>query len=129
KKELIQYEPFGIASRYEKYGTGPDVAWHYYTGQRLDNATGLYYYGARYYDRVLGRFITPDSIIQSPNNPQTLNRYSYCGNNPVSYIDPTGHFFWFAIVAVVKAIAAAATAVATYVAANAAVIATGALVG
>ena len=61
-----------------------------FTGQRLD-ATGLYYYGARYYDATIGRFISPDTVIQSLANPQTLNRYSYCGNNPLKYTDPTGH--------------------------------------
>jgi RHS repeat-associated protein len=58
--------------------------------QRLD-ATGLYYYNARYYDATIGRFISPDTIIQSPANPQTINRYSYSLNNPLKYIDPSGH--------------------------------------
>jgi RHS repeat-associated protein len=53
--------------------------------------TGLYYYGARYYNPLIGRFITPDSIVQAPYDPQSLNRYSYCRNNPINYIDPTGH--------------------------------------
>jgi RHS repeat-associated protein len=61
-----------------------------FTGQRLDS-TGLYYYGARYYDATIGRFISADSIVQSPTNPQTLNRYSYALNNPLKYVDPTGH--------------------------------------
>jgi RHS repeat-associated protein len=61
-----------------------------FTGQRLDD-TGLYYYGARYYDPAIGRFISSDTIVQNPANPQTLNRYSYCLNNPLKYIDPSGH--------------------------------------
>ena len=61
-----------------------------FTGQRLD-ATGLYYYNARYYDATIGRFISPDTVIQNPANPQTLNRYSYCVNNPLNRTDPTGH--------------------------------------
>jgi RHS repeat-associated protein len=59
-------------------------------GQRLDS-TGLYYYGARYYDPIIGRFISADTIVPSPANPQSLNRYSYCLNNPLKYVDPTGH--------------------------------------
>jgi hypothetical protein len=51
----------------------------------------LYYYGARYYDANIGRFISPDSIVPNPANPQSLNRYSYCLNNPLKYIDPSGH--------------------------------------
>jgi len=62
-----------------------------YTGQIFDDDTGLYYYGARYYDPELGRFIQPDSIVPSAGDPQTLNRYSYCGNNPLKYVDPSGH--------------------------------------
>jgi RHS repeat-associated protein len=61
-----------------------------FTGQRLDE-TGLYYYGARYYDAGMGRFISPDTIIPHPANPQSFNRYSYCLNNPLKYIDPSGH--------------------------------------
>ena len=61
-----------------------------FTGQRLDD-TGLYFYNARYYDATIGRFISPDSIIPNPANPQSLNRYSYCLNNPLRYTDPSGH--------------------------------------
>ena len=37
-----------------------------YTGQRLDDDTGLYFYNARYYDVAMGRFISRDSIVQAP---------------------------------------------------------------
>jgi RHS repeat-associated protein len=52
--------------------------------------TGLYYYGAKYYDAVIGRFISPDTVVPDPMNPQTFNRYSYCLNNPLKYTDPIG---------------------------------------
>src|SRR3989339_1439683 len=64
-----------------------------YTGQISDDTTGLYYYNARYYDPQLGVFITPDTIVQNPYDPQSLNRYAYCRNNPVIYTDPSGHIF------------------------------------
>jgi RHS repeat-associated protein len=64
-----------------------------FTGQRLDGS-GLYYYNARYYDPDLGRFISPDTIVQDPTNPQDLNRYTYCLNNPLKYTDPSGHGWW-----------------------------------
>jgi hypothetical protein len=48
-------------------------------------------YGARFYSPTLGRFLQPDTIIPSPANPQSYNRYSYVLNNPLLYIDPTGH--------------------------------------
>lgn len=50
-----------------------------------------YLNGARYYDPQLRRFITPDTIVQSPYDPQSLNRYAYVRNNPVKYVDPSGH--------------------------------------
>jgi len=51
----------------------------------------LYFYNARYYDSALGRFIQADTIVPSPANPQSLNRYSYVLNSPLRYTDPTGH--------------------------------------
>ena len=45
---------------------------------------GLYFYGARWYDSSLGRFIQPDTIVPEPGNPQDLNRYSYTRNNPAN---------------------------------------------
>jgi RHS repeat-associated protein len=64
-----------------------------FTGQRLDS-TGLYYYNARYYDPSIGRFISADPTVPDANNPQGFNRYSYVANNPLKYIDPTGHGAW-----------------------------------
>jgi len=60
----------------------------------LDEETGLYYFGARYYNPSLGRFITPDTIIPGFSDPQALNRYSYCLNNPINRVDPDGHWSW-----------------------------------
>ncbi|MCI0530022.1 MAG: RHS repeat-associated core domain-containing protein, partial [Nitrospira sp.] len=91
---------------------------HFFTGQELDGETGLYFYGARYYDPVLGRFIQPDSLVPNPRDPQDLNRYTYAGNNPLKYTDPTGHGkFWkkvagYALVAVGVVVAAVTTVVA-----------------
>ncbi len=62
-----------------------------FTGQKLDASVGLMYYGSRYYDAALGRFISADTISPNPFNLQSLNRYSYVLNNPVRYVDPSGH--------------------------------------
>ncbi|HBU69586.1 MAG TPA: hypothetical protein DEE98_04295 [Elusimicrobia bacterium] len=83
------YTPYG--AMYQTSGTS---ASRKYTGQIFDSGTGLYYYNARYYDPLLGTFITPDTIVSNPYNPQNLNRYSYCLNNPIIYTDPTGHDIW-----------------------------------
>jgi hypothetical protein len=40
----------------------------------------------------LNRFLSADTIVPNPANPQSFNRYSYTYNNPVKYTDPTGHF-------------------------------------
>jgi RHS repeat-associated protein len=52
---------------------------------------GLYTYGARWYQPSLGRFLQPDTVVPEPGNPQSLNRYTYVYNNPLRYIDPSGH--------------------------------------
>ncbi len=60
-------------------------------GQRWDATIGLYFYNARYYDPLLGRFVQPDTLVPEPGKPQALNRYSYGMNNPLRFADPTGH--------------------------------------
>lgn len=62
-----------------------------FAGQRYDSSTGLIYMGARYYDPSLGRFISPDAIVQQRNDPQSYNRYAYARNNPLRYTDESGH--------------------------------------
>jgi RHS repeat-associated protein len=52
-------------------------------------ATGLTYLNARYYDPVLGRFLSPDPLM-SPGDPRTLDPYMYAGNNPILYMDANG---------------------------------------
>ncbi|GJL61396.1 MAG: hypothetical protein NPIRA04_00500 [Nitrospirales bacterium] len=74
-----------------------------YTGKEQDDSTGLYFYEARYYDPVLGRFISADTIVPSTTDPQALNRYSYARNNPIIFTDPSGHFFKKALRSVGKA--------------------------
>ena len=62
-------------------------------GQRSEEATlgSLYDYGARFYSPYLNRWIQPDTIVPDPSNPQSLNRFAYTRNNPVKYVDPSGH--------------------------------------
>jgi RHS repeat-associated protein len=86
-KEGTTYEPFGSTRAHE----GTDTSAYKFTDQELDNETNLYNYDARLYDPVLGMFVTPDSIVPDSFDPQSLNRYSYCRNNPLIYVDPSGH--------------------------------------
>jgi RHS repeat-associated protein len=62
-----------------------------YAGEILDSETGLYYLRARYYDAVAGRFLGEDSFEGKVTDPLSLNVYTYVLNNPLRYIDPTGH--------------------------------------
>ncbi|MBI3059909.1 MAG: RHS repeat-associated core domain-containing protein, partial [Deltaproteobacteria bacterium] len=63
-----------------------------FTGKQLDPESSLYYYGGRYYDPELGRFISPDPFVARFDDPQNLNRYSYVETNPVNYTGPSGYF-------------------------------------
>ena len=72
-------------------GTGATNVPYRYTGKEQDDSTGLYFYEARYYDPVLGRFISADTIVPNPSDPQSMNRYAYALNNPILYNDPSGH--------------------------------------
>jgi RHS repeat-associated protein len=87
--QLNEYDPWGGVSK----TVGTIDPTHRFTGKELDPESGLYYYGGRYYDQEISRFISPDPFIQAPANPQALNRYSYTLNNPQNYIDPSGLFF------------------------------------
>ncbi|MCS6861912.1 MAG: RHS repeat-associated core domain-containing protein, partial [Abditibacteriales bacterium] len=61
-------------------------------GYRNDGDDGLMHVGVRYYDPLVGRFISADTYLGVVENPQSLNRYNYCGGEPVNQVDPTGHF-------------------------------------
>jgi RHS repeat-associated protein len=62
-----------------------------FAGKPFDNATGLSYQNARYYNPALGRFMGPDPKGYSESNLQSFNRYAYANNNPYKYVDPDGH--------------------------------------
>jgi RHS repeat-associated protein len=79
--------PFG-ETRWESGNSLTDFG---FTGQRLDGYIKLYDYGARFYSAKLGRFISADSIIPNPANPMGYDRYAYVLNNPLNYVDPSGH--------------------------------------
>ena len=83
-----RYFPYGEVRWRE--GTLPtDFA---FTGQRVEAGLGLLDYRARFYAPVLGRFVSADTLVPNPGNPQDLNRYAYVRNNPLRYTDPTGHY-------------------------------------
>jgi RHS repeat-associated protein len=139
KQSELRYKPFGEL----RYAWGTTTTSLRYTGQRAEG-TGLYDYGARFMDPLLGRFIQPDPIVPGtgeggnsnavgslgastyspltvdyhehqflehlnsdnkaslqdtnfrlppvPTNSIAFDRYAYSLNNPIRYVDPSGHF-------------------------------------
>lgn len=57
-----------------------------FAGEQYDPVAGMYYLRARFYNPVIGRFIQEDTYYGDG-----LNLYAYCHNNPVGYVDPSGH--------------------------------------
>ena len=84
------YSEFGVPSRVEGTMDAP----YLYAGAPYDPETGLIFLRSRYYDPRIGRFISPDFHPPSLENPQSLNRYAYCENDPVDNVDPTGFQPW-----------------------------------
>jgi len=84
----IRYNPFGTWRR----GSGYNYTDKKFTGQQEEGGDplGLYDYGARFYSTTLGRFVSADPIGTKPEDPQTIDRYSYVNNNPLRYTDPNG---------------------------------------
>jgi RHS repeat-associated protein len=87
-----RYKPWGE----QRYPAGASAlpTRRQYTGQINDAEIGLYFYNARSYLPVIGRFLSADTIVPSPSDPQNLNRYSYVSNRPLSLADPSGHCGW-----------------------------------
>jgi RHS repeat-associated protein len=76
-----RYKPWG-EKRYPTGASGLPTTYRF-TGQRQDSYINLYWYGSRWYDDALGRFIQPDPIIPEPYNPLAFDRYQYVYSNPV----------------------------------------------
>src|SRR5258708_13920358 len=65
-----------------------------FTGKERDAESGLDDFDARHYASTMGRFMQPDPVGGHNEDPQTLNRYAYVRNNPLSLTDPTGLDFY-----------------------------------
>jgi len=94
--EHISYGPFGIPDHDSNSQQGLEPL-HIYSGHEIDDSSGLYYFGSRYYDPKISRFVSPDSVVAFTIVPPALNRYSYALNNPATLVDPDGHFAFLAI--------------------------------
>jgi RHS repeat-associated protein len=103
---VFGYDPWG--ARRNPDGTTADPASftspagnREFTGQEQIPGVGLVNMNGRVYDPALGRFLSPDPHVQFVADLQSYNRYTYVGNNPLRYTDPTGYWLsdvgkWFA---------------------------------
>ena len=96
----LSYDAWGRRRNPETWAYYTDIidagAWdsHGFTGHEHIDLFEVVNMDGRMYDPVIGRFLSPDPIIQSPDFSQSLNRYAYCLNNPLSLVDPSG-YSWF----------------------------------
>lgn len=86
-QDLYEPEKGQRAGRYSRQGEGQPFG---YTGYRYDGISGTYFAQAREYKAGLGRFAAEDIIPGNDVMPKTLNKYGYCLNSPLIYIDPLG---------------------------------------
>ena len=112
--KTYKYDAFGV----EKDIDDNDTNAFRYCGEYYDAESGTIYLRARYYDPSIGRFISRDSFAGKNEDPLSLNLYTYCHNNPLIYVDESGHwpklsqlFTAVAVVATVVAVTAVAVAV------------------
>ncbi len=81
--QTYEYSVYGqVAASEPEFLANP----YMFTGRRFDLETGLYYYRARYYNPHIGRFMQTDPVGYGAG----MNCYAYCGNNPLSRLDPMG---------------------------------------
>ena len=86
----VDYGPYGDVAAISPPGANPGP--NLFGGHVFDFETGLYQYGARYYDPRVGRFITPDDRMGGPLERQdAFHRYAFALNDPTTYVDLSGH--------------------------------------
>jgi len=95
--ELVDYNPYGTEriSWSSSSTDGEAEAQKTYIGEYSDDETGLSYLNARYYNPETGRFLSQDPWGGDYYDPQSLNKYSYARNNPITYNDTGGEMFGF----------------------------------
>ena len=99
-KNEYDYDAFGNAITEKETVSNP----YRYAGYYQDAETGLYYLKSRYYNPRTARFLTEDTASGTYTDPLSLNRYTYCHNQPVTGYDPDGHFLHIVAGAVIGAV-------------------------
>jgi len=87
------YDAFGVVIKSEKGSTQASEVKNTfgYGGYQYDEETKTYYLNSRMYDPATARFLQEDTYRGSGDDPMSLNLYTYCVNNPMIYLDPSGH--------------------------------------
>lgn len=88
KEAIYSYSDFGETKVLYGEDTFNEIC---YTGAVYDSSTGRYYLSARYYDPETAVFISQDSYRGEPADYTQWHLYAYCANNPINYMDPSGH--------------------------------------
>lgn len=114
----LHFDPWGNVksdadwTAFDTTSLAGNLAWTFrfdrgFTGHEHYAELNIINMNGRLYDPVIARFFSPDNFVQSPDFTQSFNRYSYCMNNPLQYVDPSGESFialGFAIGAMVNVI-------------------------
>jgi RHS repeat-associated protein len=86
RTDAYSYDVFGSPRSH----TGDADQTFTFTGEQADDDLGFVYLRARYYDPILGQFLSRDPLPGAPRRTQSRNRYTYCGNCPTACVDPSG---------------------------------------
>ncbi len=114
------YKPFGEI--YQDASDGRDIFRGKFNNNEFDRDGDVHFFNARYYDASIGSFLQADRLTYGTNDYHAagLNRYAFSGNNPVTYSDPGGNWFWIPLIigaalvgGTVSAVVYTVTAVAT----------------
>ena len=113
---VVEYQYYPYGGTYLESISDEDFGNSYkYTGQEEDSEIGLYYYGSRYYNPEVTKFMSRDPAVYDERflemlrDPQSFNTYAYVRNNPIKYIDPSGerpvsYQFWKGVAGTLDAI-------------------------
>ena len=91
--QFVSYKPYGEAL-VDEHATSFETPWKF-NGKELDSETGLYYYGARYYEPVLALWYGVDKLAEKY---PSIGGYVYCVGNPIKFVDPDGNKVKFIMV-------------------------------
>ena len=100
-EQRLSYDAWGNLRNPDTWSgsfTGTPMFDRGFTGHEHLYNFGLINMNGRMYDPIMSSFLSVDQFVQSPSSSQNFNRYAYCLNNPLRYVDPSGEVLWEAVV-------------------------------